>query len=276
MHKIESGKTVEFLGAKIHIEDIEHDNDRVRGNNLLTLGIEGLSDVSHVSKAGGFCGPIKPGDFIREVCSPRIPDLSKLGANPEPLSVKEIEEDITRLAYCKTNRDRAEAVKKMLRGIGYTENEIRTVKNSVGMEDIWVTKRGKSKETALITTYYDKIGKGSQGVMDNGVGVVVAMGAAQAMRRIETNLSYVFLFFGGEEINYNWGFWLLHENSHLKDPIHYAASVKGYGLRGCHPVHRQSSLRGRFSISAARTHGQACSQKACGVDVAQGGRDNVS
>ena len=100
------------------------------------------------------------------------------------------------------------------------------------MEDIWVIKRGESKEIALITTYYDKIGEGSLGVIDNGVGVIVTLGAAKAIRNIKTHLSYVFLFWGGEEINYTWDYWLLHD-SNLKDPFRYAASVKGYGLRGC-------------------------------------------
>jgi hypothetical protein len=101
------------------------------------------------------------------------------------------------------------AVKKMLHEIGYAADEIKSAKNQKGMDDVWVIKRGESKEIALIVTYYDKIGQGSQGVIDNGVGVVVTLGAAKAMRLIETNLSYIFLFWGGEEIGQDWGQWLL-------------------------------------------------------------------
>ena len=245
LHIIGHGDTVEFMGCNLHVEFIDHDNDGIRENNVLILRVEGLSDYSQVEESAGVGRPVTPEEFVREVCFPVSPDLSLIRTHQGPLSVSDIEEEITSLAYAETNSERGGAVKKMLIEMGYDNDQIKSAGNRVGMEDIWVVKPGESRETAIIATYYDKIGEGSQGVIDNAVGVVVTAGAAKALRQRETKLTYALLFFGGEEIGHNWGWWLLNE-SNLKDPIRYVVSVKGYGLRGCErTLHlKRRTLRG--------------------------------
>ena len=98
-----------------------------------------------------------------------------------------------------------------------------------GSEDIWVIKKGQSEEVAIIAAHYDKTGEESQGVIDNASGVVVVASVARFIKHIQTNLTYIFLFYGAEEVGNTWGSCLFNR-SKLHNPIKYVVEVEGGGL----------------------------------------------
>jgi hypothetical protein len=108
---------------------------------------------------------------------------------------EEIAADI-KLAPCK-NGDRLDAVRKLFLAMGAAEADIVSDKVK-GMQNLVVTKKGKTDETVVIGAHYDKVADGC-GAIDNWTGIVIIAHIYRLLRPGETNKTYVFVAFDSEE-----------------------------------------------------------------------------
>src|SRR5688572_11340070 len=113
-----------------------------------------------------------------------------------PVTVETIEADM-RLHVCK-NGERLEAVKKLFREKGAADDEIRVEKID-NVENVVVSKKGKTEETIIIGAHYDKVSDGC-GAIDNWTGIVIIANLFKAFRNIPTDKTIVFVGFGKEEL----------------------------------------------------------------------------
>jgi len=244
LHRVKAGDVIDFAGCKLIIEYIDRDNDQDPRNNSIIIRIEGLKDLSKVEEGITGDQPIEPKDFVKVACWPKQPDLQKMGQITGPVLEEEFERQIQAFANAKTERQRGAVVKDILLDAGYAKEDLIAADNGYGgSEDIWVIKKGRSEDVAIIAAHYDKTGEESQGVIDNACGVVAVTSVAKFIRTVKTKLTYIFLFYGAEERGGgDWGRWLL-EPSELRMPIKYAIHVEGGGLTGAQQTFRLEQTR---------------------------------
>lgn len=108
----------------------------------------------------------------------------------------EIEEEL-KAAPCKSG-ERLAAVKKFFQKMGAPENEISAEKVK-DVQNVVVTKKGKTDEIVVVGAHYDKIGDGC-GAIDNWTGIVIIGNLYRTMRETDTNKTYIFVAFDKEEV----------------------------------------------------------------------------
>jgi Zn-dependent M28 family amino/carboxypeptidase len=108
----------------------------------------------------------------------------------------DIREDIN-ANVCK-NDQRLEAVKKLFRKMGATDADIK-VEKIKNVENVVVTKKGKTDETIVIGAHYDKVSDGC-GAIDNWTGIVIMANLYRTIRNFNTQKTFVFAAFGKEEL----------------------------------------------------------------------------
>ncbi len=119
-------------------------------------------------------------------------------AQPKPPRVsteEELKEDLA-AGPCK-NGERTEAVRKLFMKMGVPESEISSEKVK-DIQNVMVTKKGKTNETVVIGAHYDKVNSGC-GIVDNWSGVVILAHLMRTLRDAETQKTYVFAAFDREE-----------------------------------------------------------------------------
>jgi hypothetical protein len=257
LHRVKAGDTINFAGCELVVEYIDWDNDQDPRNNSLILRVEGSEDLARIKESGDGAKPVTPEEFVKVASWPKQSEFQWSDNFTSRISAKEFEEQITAFAAAKTNKKRADVTKQILLNAGYAKDNLKTIDNgykpSEGSEDIWIVKQGKSEDVVIIAAHYDKTGKESQGVNDNACGVVVVASVANHIQTIETELTYIFLFFGAEEVGgRNWSQWLIPpqsqnaQQSQVLSPIRYAVNVEGGGLIGAKQTFclAQSRMRG--------------------------------
>lgn len=108
----------------------------------------------------------------------------------------EIKEDIN-ANICK-NDERLESVKKLFRKMGATDAEMK-VEKIKNVENLIVTKKGKTDETIIVGAHYDKVSEGC-GAIDNWTGIVILANLYRTIKDFTTQKTYVFAAFGKEEL----------------------------------------------------------------------------
>ena len=108
----------------------------------------------------------------------------------------EIKEDIA-ANVCK-NDARLEAVKKLFKKMGATDAEIK-VEKVKNVDNVIVTKKGKTDETVVVGAHYDKVSDGC-GAIDNWTGIVVLANLYRTIKDFDTQKTFVFAAFGKEEL----------------------------------------------------------------------------
>ena len=95
------------------------------------------------------------------------------------------------------NGERLEAVKSLFKSKGVSDEEMKVEKVD-HVENLILTKKGKTEETIVIGAHYDKVGLGC-GAIDNWTGLVVLANLFAKYKTIETGKTLVFVAFGREE-----------------------------------------------------------------------------
>ncbi len=108
----------------------------------------------------------------------------------------DINEDL-KLNVCE-NKERLSAVKKLFKKMGATDNEIK-IEKFKDVENLVVTKKGKTEETVVVGAHYDKTSDGC-GAIDNWTGVVIIANLYRTLKQFPTEKTFVFVAFGKEEI----------------------------------------------------------------------------
>lgn len=111
-------------------------------------------------------------------------------------SEADIKDDLN-LYACK-NDERLEAVKKLFKKMGATDSEIK-IEKVKNVENLVVTKKGKTEEIIIVGAHYDKTSDGC-GVIDNWTGIVVLANLYRTIKDFNTEKTYVFAAFGKEEL----------------------------------------------------------------------------
>ena len=106
-----------------------------------------------------------------------------------------INEDL-KLNVCK-NEDRLEAVKKLFKKMGATDEEIE-IKKIKNVENLIVIKKGKTAETVIVGAHYDKVSDGC-GAIDNWTGITIIANLYRTFKQLSSEKTYVFVAFGKEE-----------------------------------------------------------------------------
>jgi Zn-dependent M28 family amino/carboxypeptidase len=97
---------------------------------------------------------------------------------------------------CK-NEERFAAVTELFKRHGATDANMRVDKFK-DIRNVVLEKKGKTDETVVVGAHYDKVKDGC-GILDNWTGVVIVAQMYEALSRVETEKSYVFVAFGEEE-----------------------------------------------------------------------------
>jgi Zn-dependent M28 family amino/carboxypeptidase len=105
--------------------------------------------------------------------------------------------ELIALAPCK-DKERLEAVKKLFIKMGASESDI-TVEKLKDVENIILTKKGKTEETVIIGAHYDKVADGC-GAIDNWTGIVILANLYRTMKDFNMQKTYKFVAFGKEEL----------------------------------------------------------------------------
>jgi len=108
----------------------------------------------------------------------------------------ELREDL-KLGPCK-NSERLEAVKKFFQKMGAAESDI-SAERIKDVQNVIVTKKGKTDETVIIGAHYDKVSNGC-GAIDNWTGIVIIGNLYRTLRASDTEKTYLFVAFDKEEI----------------------------------------------------------------------------
>jgi Iap family predicted aminopeptidase len=109
---------------------------------------------------------------------------------------EEIKNDIA-ANVCK-NSERLDAVKKLFLKLGASEADIK-IEKIKDVENLVVTKKGKTEETVVVGAHYDKVPDGC-GAIDNWTGIVILANLYRTMKDFSTAKTYVFVAFGKEEL----------------------------------------------------------------------------
>jgi len=107
----------------------------------------------------------------------------------------DIKEDL-KLNVCE-NKERLDAVKKLFKKMGATDDEIK-IEKFKDVENLVVTKKGKTEETVIVGAHYDKTSDGC-GAIDNWTGVVIIANLYRTLKQFSTEKTFVFVAFGKEE-----------------------------------------------------------------------------
>lgn len=102
------------------------------------------------------------------------------------------------LAPCKGRKERREAVKKLFLKMGATDADTEFVTID-DVENVVVTKKGKTDETVVIGAHFDKTETGC-GAIDNWTGIVIIANIYRTMRDLATQKTYKFVGFDKEEL----------------------------------------------------------------------------
>lgn len=102
------------------------------------------------------------------------------------------------LVPCKGRKERLEAVKKLFIKMGAQESEV-IVEKIKDVENVVVTKKGKTDEIVVIGAHYDKTDTGC-GAIDNWTGIVILANLYRTMRDFTTQKTYMFVAFDKEEL----------------------------------------------------------------------------
>jgi Peptidase family M28 len=114
----------------------------------------------------------------------------------KPVTVDDIKANIN-LAPCK-NEERLDAVKSLFRAGGATEGDM-NVQEFKNLQNLVVTKRGKTDGTVIVSAHYDKVKDGC-GAIDNWTGIVIIANLYRTMRNIDTDKTFLFVAFDKEEL----------------------------------------------------------------------------
>lgn len=106
-----------------------------------------------------------------------------------------IKDDLARVV-CK-DKERGESVKQLFISKGAKPDDI-VISGTKKVENIVVTKQGKTSEIVVIGAHYDKVPEGC-GAIDNWTGIVVLANIYAAFSAVETEKTLVFAAFGREE-----------------------------------------------------------------------------
>lgn len=115
----------------------------------------------------------------------------------EKFSTEEDFKEDLKFNVCK-NEERLEAVKKLFKAKGATEDDIK-IEKFKNVENLVVTKKGKSEDTIVVFgAHYDKVSDGC-GAIDNWTGIVIIANLYKSLRSFSTEKTYIFVAFGKEE-----------------------------------------------------------------------------
>ena len=107
-----------------------------------------------------------------------------------------IKEDL-KLNVCE-DKERLAAVKLLFKKFGATDDEI-IIDKFKNVENLVVTKKGKTGETVIVGAHYDKTSEGC-GAIDNWTGIVIIANLYKTLRNFSTEKTYLFVAFGKEEL----------------------------------------------------------------------------
>jgi Zn-dependent M28 family amino/carboxypeptidase len=108
----------------------------------------------------------------------------------------EIKEGLS-LVPCK-NGERLDAVKKLFQKMGASDEDIK-IEKFKSVENLVVTKKGKTENIIVIGAHYDKVSDGC-GAIDNWSGIVILANLYRTIKDLTTDKTYIFAAFGKEEI----------------------------------------------------------------------------
>jgi hypothetical protein len=128
--------------------------------------------------------------------------ISCLNSAAQPSNIKfSTEADIKadmELGPCKGRKERREAVKQLFLKVGAPESDIAFEKID-DVENVVVTKKGKTDETVVIGAHFDKTETGC-GAIDNWSGIVILANIYRTMKDLTTQKTYKFVGFDKEEL----------------------------------------------------------------------------
>lgn len=101
------------------------------------------------------------------------------------------------LAPCK-DKERLEAVKNLFLKVGAADSDIK-IEKLKSVENLVVTKKGKTNEIVVVGAHYDKTADGC-GAIDNWTGIVILANLYRTMKDFTTEKTYIFVAFGKEEL----------------------------------------------------------------------------
>ena len=110
---------------------------------------------------------------------------------------EEIKADME-LVPCKGRKERREAVKKLFVKMGAPESDV-AFERIDDVENVVVTKKGKTDETVIIGAHFDKTDNGC-GAIDNWSGIVILANLYRTMKDLTTQKTYKFVGFDKEEL----------------------------------------------------------------------------
>ena len=109
---------------------------------------------------------------------------------------EEIKSDIL-LAPCE-DKERLEAVKKLFIKSGAKNADLK-IENYKDVENLIITKKGKTDDKIIIGAHYDKTSNGC-GVIDNWTGIVILANVYRTIKDLNTEKTIIFVAFGKEEL----------------------------------------------------------------------------
>ena len=101
------------------------------------------------------------------------------------------------LAPCK-DKERLEAVKNLFLKVGAADSDIK-IEKLKSVENLVVTKKGKTNEIVVVGAHYDKTADGC-GAIDNWTGIVILANLYRTIKDFTTEKTYIFVAFGKEEL----------------------------------------------------------------------------
>ena len=107
--------------------------------------------------------------------------------------------DITsemQMHVCK-NDERLDAVKRLFKKMGATDEDLK-VDDFGKVQNLTITKKGRTGETVIVGAHYDKVNDGC-GAIDNWTGLVIVANLYGSLRNYQTEKTYIFVAFGNEE-----------------------------------------------------------------------------
>ncbi|MBA2619771.1 MAG: M20/M25/M40 family metallo-hydrolase [Acidobacteria bacterium] len=107
----------------------------------------------------------------------------------------EIKENL-QLAPCK-NADRLAAAAALFRAMGAADADV-SIGKFKDLQNLVVTKKGKTDETIIVGAHYDKVKDGC-GAIDNWTGIVIIANLYRTIKDLQTDKTFLFVAFDREE-----------------------------------------------------------------------------
>jgi Zn-dependent M28 family amino/carboxypeptidase len=107
--------------------------------------------------------------------------------------------DITsemQMHVCK-NDERLDAAKSLFKRMGAADDDLK-VEDFGKVQNLTITKKGRTDETVIIGAHYDKVSEGC-GALDNWTGLVIVANLYGTLKHYQTEKTYIFAAFGNEE-----------------------------------------------------------------------------